>query len=162
MTTLGLSIARDQHYDIVTADGEYHEALLATKEDAAFETLLRGRTNDETTTPAQTRQELGQLVITMSGVNLNALLPERIPELQASPHFHAFQRLLRTSASTVDGDVDHREYQSQLRQEADHIVTEWQETKQDVSKDLREVLFEGVALGAEALKTLIKGPSCSN
>jgi hypothetical protein len=158
MTTLGLSIARDQHYDIVTADGDYHEALLATEEDAAFETLLRGYTNYETTTSAQTRQELGQLVITMSGVNFNALLPERIPELQASPHFHTFQRLLRTTASTIDQDVDYREYQRQLRQEADQIITAWQETKQDISKDLREVLFEGVALAAEALKTAIKGP----
>ena len=40
MTTLGLSIARDQQYDIVTADGEYHEALLATQEDSIFEVLL--------------------------------------------------------------------------------------------------------------------------
>jgi hypothetical protein len=85
-----LSIARDQHYDIVTRDGEYHEALLATKEDAIFETLLHEYTNGRTTTIAQTRQELGQLVITMSGVNFNALLPERIPELQASPHSTRF------------------------------------------------------------------------
>jgi hypothetical protein len=37
----------------------------------------------------------------MSGVNFNALLPERIPELQASPHFDKFQQLLRAS----DGDL---------------------------------------------------------
>jgi hypothetical protein len=30
MTTLGLTIAREQRYDIVTADGEFHEALLGT------------------------------------------------------------------------------------------------------------------------------------
>jgi hypothetical protein len=158
MTTLCLSIARDQRYDIVTADGEYHEALLATKEDAIFETLLHDPTNERSTTRGQTRQELGQLVITMSGVNFNALLPESIPELQASPHFHGFQRLLRTSASTIDQDADYREYKRQIRQEADQIITAWQQTKQDVSKDLREALFEGVALGAEALKTMIKGP----
>lgn len=158
MTTLGLSIARDEHYDIVTSDGKYHEALLATKEEAIFETLLRGYSNSETNTLAQTRRELGQMVIILSGVNFDALLPERIPELQASPRFRTFQQLLRASASTFNQDIDDREYRDQLRQEANQIVTAWQETKHDVSKDLREVLFEGVALGAEALKTVIKGP----
>src|SRR5579862_6353238 len=75
MTTLGLSIARDQQYDIVTADGDYHEALLATKEDAIFETLLHDSISGRTTTKAQTRHELGQLVITLSGVKFDALLP---------------------------------------------------------------------------------------
>lgn len=157
MTTLGLSIAREQQYDIVTADGDYHEALLATKEDAIFETLLRDAISGSTTTRAQTRHELGQLVITLSGVKFDALLPECIPELQASPRFQCFQRLLRCAASTIDEAEDQNEYQRQLRQEADQIITAWRDAKQDISKDLGEVLFEGVALGADALKTMIKG-----
>ena len=110
MPTLGLSIARDQRYDIVTADGDYHEALLATKEEAIFETILNDSIGGETATKAQTRHELGQLVITLSGVKFDALLPDRIPELQASPHFQSFQRLLRTAASTIDESEDYREY----------------------------------------------------
>jgi len=42
MTTLGLSIAREQGLDIVTDSGEYHEALLAKREDAIFGALLEG------------------------------------------------------------------------------------------------------------------------
>lgn len=158
MTTLGLSIADEQRYDIVTADGMYHEALLATREDEVFEALLEKKTSEPVATSAQTRQELAQLVITLTGVNYEALRPERIPELQASTRFQEFQRILRESASTIDREGGPEAYDSQLREEAQHIVSSWQDTKHDLSKDLREVLFGGVMLGTEALRTLMKGP----
>jgi hypothetical protein len=41
MTCIGLSTAQEQNFDIVTADGKFHEALLTTDEDAIFKILLR-------------------------------------------------------------------------------------------------------------------------
>jgi hypothetical protein len=158
MTTLGLSIARESGDDIVTPDGQYHEALLATNDKDLFDALLREDHTDEPRTNAQARHDLGQLVITMSGITYDALLPHHIPELHASLRFQTFQQLLRASASTIDQDTNDPSYRQQLTQEAERIITAWRDTKRDLSHDLGEILFEGAALTAEALKTLIKGP----
>ena len=160
MTTLGLSIATEQRYDIVTADGKYHEALLATEEDALFEALLNGGRAQVEPTSVQARNDLGQRVITMTGVNYRALLPISIAELQASPHFRTFQRLLRTSASSVDHNADPQEYDRQLQEEANQIISAWHDTKHDVSKELGKALFdEAITMSGEALKALTIEPN---
>jgi hypothetical protein len=104
MTTLGLSIATDQHYDVVTADGAFHEALLATSEEDVFDAVRRG-TGRLPGTRAQARHDLIQRVIILSGVNFAALRPEDIPELQSSKHFQGFQRILRHATTTIDLDT---------------------------------------------------------
>ena len=91
--------ARDSNLDIVTADGKYHEALLATDEDDIFDALLRQRRLQKLTADSEARRDLGQLVIALAGINLKALPPDRIPELQASKRFAAFGNLLRRSAT---------------------------------------------------------------
>jgi hypothetical protein len=106
MTILGLSIAAEQRYDIVTADGKYHEALLATDEDALFDTLINGRRARAEVTNTQAHHDLGQAVITLTGVNYRALLPVRIAELQESVHFRSFQRLLRAHTKNIDRAAD--------------------------------------------------------
>lgn len=58
MTTLGLSIAREQRYDIVTAEGAFHEALLATKAQDVFDALLHDDPNDTEQTRSQARQNV--------------------------------------------------------------------------------------------------------
>lgn len=159
MTTLGLSIAREQQYDIVTADGDFHEALLATKEDNVFDVLLSDGTNDTAPTRPQARQDLAQRVIFLTGINYEALQPESIPELQASPQFQSFQRILRAAASTIDTDVDTEAYKTQLEEEAKQIITAWHDIKDVLSKGIREALFDAaLTAGAETLKALSKLP----
>lgn len=158
MTTLGLSIAREQNFDIVTADGPYHEALLATDERDMFEKLIGSSNEPTSTSNVQTRRSLGQLVICIAGVNYKALRPERIPELQASRHFQNFQDALRVGASTIDSKADQSECDRQLKREAEKIVTAWGDTRQDLTKDLREVIFEGTTLAMETLRTALTGP----
>lgn len=158
MTCIGLSTARERKLDIVTADGRYHEALLTTNEDEIFDVLLAKPRTRELMPAPQARHDLGQLVIAFAGVNLSALRPERIPELQASKKFSIFRNTLRTSASTIDKGADRAEYERQLRDEAERIVDAWRDAVNDINRDLREAVFEAVALSAETVKTLVKGP----
>ena len=158
MTTLGLSIAGEQHYDIVTADGKFHEALLTATEDRVFEAVLQGAKR-RPATRAQARQDLAQRVIMLTGVNYEALRPEDIPELQASKHFQGFQRLLRHAASTVDLDSGPDAYDAQIKDEADQIVSAWHDVRNTISKTLRAALFDAaLTLSGEALKALVKPP----
>lgn len=152
MTTLGLSIAREQHYDIVTPSSHFHEALLANNEDEVFDKLLEGYDPERNPTTAQAGNDLGQLVITMTGINYQALRPEDIPELQASRHFSRFQKLIGESALLVDRESDAHTYRTQLTSKAEDIIDAWHETKTGLSTDIQDVLY-GTASGLVA-----KGP----
>lgn len=159
MTTLGLSIAREQRYDIVTAEGAFHEALLATKAHDVFDALLRDDPNDTEQTRPQVRQDLAQRVVFLTGINYEALQPESIPELQASTQFQSFQRVLRAGASTIDVNADADAYSAQVEEEAKHIISAWHDIKKTLSKGVREALFDGaLTLGTEVLKALSKLP----
>ena len=146
MTTLGLSIAREQRYDIVTPSSRFHEALLADNEDAVFDELIKGGGPQENPTTAQARNDLGQLVITMTGINYQALRPEDIPELQASKHFNSFQKLIGESAQLVDRESDSQNYRAQLVSKAEEIIDAWHDTKADLSRDIQDALY-GVVSG---------------
>ncbi len=162
MTTLGLSIAREQQFDIVTPSAEFHEALLSTKEDAVFGTLLSADEPRPVPTSSQASHDLGQLVIALTGINYQTLQPEDIPELQASKHFRRFQHLIQTTARSIDRDDDPRGYRQQLRTEAREIIDAWNEAKSGLSRDLKEMLFESaLILSGEGLRALIKGPAVS-
>ncbi len=91
MTTLGLSIARERAYDIVTPSADAHAALLATNEESVFETLINGSRRASAIPPQQARNDLAQMVVTLTGLNFRALRPQDIPKLQESPHLRAFQ-----------------------------------------------------------------------
>jgi hypothetical protein len=163
MTTLGLSIAREQHYDIVTPSAEFHEALLATRENEVFNTLLSIKEQKAIPTLAQVRHDLGQIVITMTGINYEALRPEDICELQYSKHFQTFQHLLRSSGRNVDLGDDPQDYEEGLKREAAAIIAAWHQTKSDISGGLKDILFEtGLTMSGEALKVLIKGPEITD
>ena len=69
-----------------------------------------------------------------------------------------FQNILRASTGRIDRDTDPDEYDRQLQEEAEQIVSAWRDASNDLRKSLREALFEGVALAAETVKTLVKGP----
>jgi hypothetical protein len=160
MTVLGLSIAREHKYDIVTPSEEFHETLLATKEGAIFETLLAPEENKPIPTAEQVRHDLSHLVIALTGVNLQALQPEDIPELQASKHLRAFQRLIRTRAQTIERDDDANQYQLQLTSEADEIIQAWQDTKTELRSKCKALLFDAaLTLSPEVLRQLLKGPN---
>ena len=89
MTTLGLSIARDEDLDIVTDSGEYHEALLTSDEGVIIDALL-SNANSRAAGPLDRQQALGELVFALSGIKLKAIRPEHIPGLHSTP---GFQRL---------------------------------------------------------------------
>lgn len=97
-------------------------------------------------------------MIVLAGINLKALPPERVPEVQASKKFTAFGNLLRRSASTVDKKTDKARFDRQLKAEAEEIVDAWRDAMNEASKDLREIVFESAALGSEVVRTLVKGP----
>jgi hypothetical protein len=163
MTTLGLSIAREQRYDIVTAEGAFHEALLATNAHDVFDELLRDGPNDTEQTRPQARQDLAQRVVFLTGINYEALRPESIPELQASTQFQSFQRILRAGASTIDVNVDADVYSAQVEEEANHIISAWHDIKRTLGKGVREALFDGaLTLGTEVLKALSNPPGKTN
>src|SRR5262249_23899918 len=58
MSTLGLSIAHEQQYDIVTPSVEFHEKLLAVEEGDIFDALLGNRTPKQIPTTGQVRHHL--------------------------------------------------------------------------------------------------------
>jgi hypothetical protein len=154
----GLGIAGEKHYDIVTNSDAFHETLLATNEDQIFDTLLRSGAEPKAIIgKTQARRDLGQLVITLTGVNYEALRPEDIPELQASDHFQEFRKLIRARASSIDVEEDSSEYPGRLESEAQDIVDAWHATRGSLSKGLRDALFaEGCALTVDALKQHLK------
>lgn len=158
MTILGLSIANEQDYGIVTPSEEFHETLLATRERDVFETVLAQDHPKRVVTASQVRRDLGQLVITLSGVNFQALRPEDIPELQTSKSFRKFQRLVRDKARSVGRDDNPDAYRRQLIDEAQEIIDAWQDIRGEVRSGLQDTLFEqGLVLSSETLKGLFLG-----
>ena len=152
MTTLGLSIARDQHYDIVTPNAKYHETLLATDEAELTRTLLNGPMYAKSTA-AQARHELAQLAIALTDVNFQAITPNIIAELQASPHLERFQRAIRESAVQLETKREPEEYQETLSAAAEAIIDGWRETKNDlVNKFKVPLITSGAALTGMAIK----------
>ena len=159
MTTLGLGVASDQHYDIVTNSTDFHETLLATQEDEIFEALLRsnGKQTKPRATKGQVRRDLGQLVITLTGVNYQALRAEDIPELQQSENFQEFRKLIRGRAQGIDLNDDSEAYSEQLKREAEDIVDAWHSTKSSLGSGLRDIVFaQGCTYSVDALKTHLK------
>jgi hypothetical protein len=157
MTTLGLSIAHEQGYDIVTPSSKAHEMLLTTKANNIFDTLISDDQPEPQRSLWQASQDLGQLVITLSGINLNAIVPEDIPELQGSKHFARFQQLLRVKAKdiAVTGNVE--DYKQKLQVQAEEIVGAWHDARNGLGIHLRELLFEpSLVLAGEALKATFK------
>jgi hypothetical protein len=152
MTTLGLSIARDEHYDIVTPNAKYHETLLATDEAELKRTLLDGPMHAKSTT-AQARHELAQLTIALTDVNYKAITPDIIAKLQASPHLERFQRAIRDSAVQLETKRDPEECQETLSATAEAIIDGWKETKNDLLNKLKVPLITtGAALSGMAIK----------
>lgn len=155
MTTLGLSIAREQQFDVVTPNPSFHETLLSTEEDGIFEALLdpSGKKTNAPTN-AQTRNDLGQLVISLTGVNYQALSPEDIPEIQASKHFTTFQTMIRKAAQGITPSPNHDEYKEILEAAAGDIIEAWDGTKQDVGKTIKKALSAtAYSMSSSALTT---------
>ena len=81
----------------------------------------------------------------------------RIPELQASPRFHKFQNVIRTSAPSVNRGDDPAAYQAQLVSQARDIIDAWHKTKNDLGEELKDVLFEdALTLSGAGLLSLIE------
>jgi hypothetical protein len=161
MTTLGLSIAREMRYDIVTPSAEFHETLLAVEEKDIFDALLNGDKPEQIPRTAQVRNDLAQLVVSLTGINYEALQPEDIPEIQSSDNFRKFQNLVRVTARKIEADGDPEAYREQLKNEAEEIIQAWHDSRNDLSQRLRDVLF-GEAVPFEALKMLFKKPDAGD
>lgn len=159
MTTLGLSIATEQKHDVVRPITSAHETLLATSQDDIFSALLReAQPSGLTVATSQVQNDLGQIVVELSGVNLNALRSDDIPELQSSKAIARFQRIIRDAARKVERGVEREEYESQLRVKGQAILDAWQQVRQELRKNLRDTLFQSaVPLVGAALKSSING-----
>jgi hypothetical protein len=158
MTTLGLSIANEQHYDIVTDSTDFHEKLLTTSQDEVFERILQtsADASDAAVTKRQARRDLGQMIITLAGINFEALQPEDIPELQETKAFEEFRNLIRVKSQTIDGEAEPDEYKDQITREAKEIVDAWNGAKSGVRQGLRDVLFaQGLGHSADALRKYV-------
>jgi hypothetical protein len=141
MTTLGLSIARDEDLDIVTDNGEYHEALLAGDEGRIVDALIRD-VDSHVNGVLDRQQALGELVFALSGINLRAIRPEHIPELQTTKGFRDFQDSLRRAAAVVDPQSNPKSYQDQIQREAETIVKAWRDTQVSLTSELKTALPE--------------------
>jgi hypothetical protein len=141
MTVLGLSIARDEGLDIVTDSGEYHEALLTGDEGSIIDALLHD-VPSHAAGALDRQQALGELVFALSGINLKALRPEHIPELQSTPGFQEFQDSLRRAAAAVDPLSSPKSHQEQMQREAATIVKAWRDTQVSLASELKSVLPE--------------------
>jgi hypothetical protein len=139
MTTLGLSIAREQRLDIVTDSGEYHEALIANREDAIFEALL-ARADASNPEGLERRRQVAEMVIALSGINLKALRPEDLPELHASPSFQVFQDQLRKAAAAVESTNNPEAFRNQLEREAGALVEAWNGTRFELAREVKEAV----------------------
>ncbi len=155
MTTLGLSIAEEQQYDIVTPSSDFHETLLATKEDGIFNALLNPP-GDVPRKSTQTRNDLGQLVITLAGINFEALRAEDIPALQASKHLAGFQKTIRRTAHTIAPRLDAEDYRESLKDAAGEIIQAWSDTKQNTRRAIHKTLSTSTyAVSGSALTTYL-------
>jgi hypothetical protein len=154
MTTIGLSIAREQELEIVTPSKTFHETLLTTEEDKIFDALL-SHENHTPITAETRRYDLAQLVIVL-GINLHALRPEDIPQLQASAHLQAFQQLIRTTAMSIPRYGHVEDYADTLKGKAEEIVNAWHKTQADLPGTLRKLFVAGLFGGsAEAIRQLL-------
>jgi hypothetical protein len=155
MTTLGLSIAEEQQYDIVTPSSDFHDTLLATKQEGIFDALL----NPSREVPhksVQKRSDLAQLVITLAGVNYQALRAEDIPALQASKHLAGFQGIIRRTAQSIDPSLDAEDYKETLEDAAREIIQAWSDTKQNATSAIRKTLSTSAyAASGSALNTYL-------
>ena len=148
MTTLGLSIASEQQYDIVTNSDEFHETLLTNAEDQIFDTLLRLEGDEKVAVNrSQAPHRLGQRIIMLAGINLQALRPEDIPALHESPQFETFRKALRARTRALGLSEEPGEAADAIEEEAQEIVDAWQAMKGSIGKTLRNGLF-GIAEGA--------------
>jgi hypothetical protein len=155
MTTLGLSIAEEQRYDIVTPSSDFHETLLATKEDGIFNALLNPFAAVPHTS-TQTRSDLAQLVIMLSGINYQALRAEDIPALQGSKHLAHFQKTIRRAAHSVEPGLDPEDYKEAVEKVAEEIIQAWSDTKQDATSAIRKTLSASAyAASGSALTTYL-------
>ncbi len=155
MTTLGLSIAEEQQYDIVTPSSDFHETLLATKEDGIFNALLNPP-GDVPRKSTQTRNDLAQLVITLAGINFEALRAEDIPALQGSKHLAGFQKTIRRTAHTIAPRLDAEDYRESLKDAAGEIIQAWSDTKQNTRSAIHKTLSTSTyAVSGSALTTYL-------
>jgi hypothetical protein len=104
------------------------------------------------------QQALGELVFALSGINLKALRPEHIPELQSTPGFQDFQDSLRRPAAAVDPLRGPKSHQEQIEREALTIVKAWRDTQVSLASELKSVLPEQAkGIGTALITAMLTG-----
>jgi hypothetical protein len=142
MSTIALAIAQQYGFDIVTDNATTHETLISTDQDQILDGLLGGSIAPSIN-EATTANELGQLVISMSGVNLKALRPVDIVELKEEKQdFCRFRALLLEKAAELGNIPDATERCERLRPVAEEIVQAWHDYRRALPKRLAQLLFD--------------------
>ena len=142
MSSIALAIADQYAFDVVTDDTATHETLISSSQEQIFDRLL-GAPVIPDAAPNTTANELGQLVIVLSGLNLNALQPTDIIELKREKQdFRSFRRLLLEKATEVGTIPDDRERRERLKPVAEEIIQAWHDYKRGLGKRIAKVLFD--------------------
>ncbi|MFN0172485.1 MAG: hypothetical protein ACKV22_39280 [Bryobacteraceae bacterium] len=142
MSSIALAIAEQYGFDIVTDQTATHETVISSNQDEIFDRLLGAfvhpGANQQTTT-----NELGQLVIGMTGLNLQALQPADIIELQEQKQdFRSFRKLLLEKGAEVGAIPDASERHERLQPIAAEIIQAWHDYQRALPKRLARVLFD--------------------
>lgn len=142
MSCIGLAIADQYGFDIVTDQTATHETVISSSQEQIFERLL-GSAAPPSPTQQATANELGQLVIGMTGLNLQAIQPADIIELQAEKQdFRNFRRLLLERATEIGNIPDARERRDRLQPVAEEIIQAWHDYRRALPKRIANVLFD--------------------
>jgi hypothetical protein len=147
MTTLGISIAQERNWDLVTPNNAAHEMLLAAKLEDVFDALLRNP--QAAAQPLDQQRELTEMVIVFAGINLASVPPEAIPELQASPLFEPFTNVMRKEARLAHAGVS-KDRVRDLQESAAHLVDRWRAPRRGIFGRLLEAATDGAVETAVA------------
>jgi hypothetical protein len=125
MTTLGLSIAEQFGYDIVTNSNQDHETLISTTTNDIIDRLLGIKERPNAPDQGAVANELGQLIITRT-INLKAITIDDIKELHENTEdFRQFRQYLTSAAASIGPVGDTQERHKRLKQRAAEIIEAW-------------------------------------
>ena len=105
-----------------------------------------------------------ELVVVLTGVNYEALRPENIPEIKSSKNFVKLQNLIRSRTQKINREHGRESYTTELKQEAGDVIDAWQDAKNDVSRGIRDAVFDNWAglLGVAFTALSKQGPDVTS
>jgi hypothetical protein len=142
MTTLGLSIAEQFGYDVVTNSNQDHETLISTTTNDIIDRLLGVKERPNALDQGAVANELGQLIITRT-INLKAITIDDLKELhENSEDFRNFRQYLTSSATSIGPVADPEERYRSLKQHAAEIIEAWHTYQRRLPRKILDALID--------------------